>query len=54
MFLYGGIPDVVEVYETKKAANARYQELRRANRLSARDPHNDDCDLYRYEDVEVA
>lgn len=53
LFLYGGIPDTVEVYGTKKAANARYQEIRRANQRSARDPHNEDCDLYLYEDVEV-
>jgi hypothetical protein len=54
LFLYGGIPDVVDVFQTKKAANARYQEIRRDNKLNPRDPHNDDCDLYLYEDVEVA
>ena len=54
MFLYGGIPDVVDVFRTKKAAIARYQEIRRNNKLNPRDPHNDDCDLYLYEDVEVA
>ena len=54
LFLYGGIPDAVEVYRTKKAANARYQQIRQDNKLNARDPHNEDCDLYLYEDVEVA
>ncbi len=54
MFLYGGIPYLVEVYRTKKAVNGRYQQIRRENKLSARDPHNKDCDLYLYDDVEVA
>ena len=54
VFLYGGILDLLEVFRTKKAANARYQALRRENKLNPRDPHNDDCDLYLYEDVPVA
>ena len=54
LFLYGGIPDALEVFWTRKAANARYQQIRRDNKLNARDPHNDECDLYLYEDVEVA
>ena len=54
VFLYGGILDDIEVFRTKQAANARYQEIRRNNKLSARDPHNDDCDLYLYEDVQIA
>ncbi len=54
VFLYGGILDLLEVFRTKKTANARYQAIRRENQLSPRDPHNDECDLYLYEDVPVA
>ena len=54
VFLYGGILDLLEVFWTKKAANARYQAIRKENKLNPRGPHNDDCDLYLYEDVPVA
>lgn len=54
LYVYGGIPqDPPEIYLDKAKANARYEQLIRENDLDPEDPHDEDNDLYLYEDVDT-